>query len=50
LEKYPKPGYGNLALKTCVEDVLGFAIDKDLSRSNWSTEDQLQWEHQYNRP
>ena len=35
-EKYPKMSYGNLALKTGVEDVLGFTIYKDLGESHWS--------------
>ncbi|KAJ7638103.1 ribonuclease H-like domain-containing protein [Mycena rosella] len=35
-EKYPKMAYGNLALKTSVEDVLGFELSKDLSASNWA--------------
>ncbi|KAJ6520783.1 ribonuclease H-like domain-containing protein [Mycena vulgaris] len=34
-EKYPKMAYGNLALKTCVEEVLGYQLSKDLSASNW---------------
>jgi ribonuclease D len=34
-EKYAKQAYGNLALKTSVEDVLGFTINKDLGQSNW---------------
>ncbi|KAJ7939465.1 ribonuclease H-like domain-containing protein [Mycena leptocephala] len=36
-DKYPKHGYSNLSLKTSVEDILGFAIDKDLALSDWST-------------
>ncbi|KAJ6548896.1 ribonuclease H-like domain-containing protein [Mycena capillaripes] len=36
VEKYPKQAYTNLALKTSVEDVLGFTIDKDLGQSDWS--------------
>ncbi|KAJ7925803.1 ribonuclease H-like domain-containing protein [Mycena leptocephala] len=34
-EKYQKQAYGNLSLKTSVEDVLGFTIDKDLQQSDW---------------
>lgn len=37
-EKYPKSSYGNLSLKTSVEEVLGFAIDKELSESNWASD------------
>jgi ribonuclease D len=33
-EKYQKQTYGNLSLKTSVEDVLGFKIDKDLQQSD----------------
>ncbi|KAJ7926837.1 ribonuclease H-like domain-containing protein [Mycena leptocephala] len=35
-EKYPKLAYGNLSLKTSVEDVLGYSISKELSESDWS--------------
>ncbi|KAJ7875021.1 ribonuclease H-like domain-containing protein [Mycena leptocephala] len=34
-EKYAKQAYSNLALKTSVEDVLRFTINKDLGQSNW---------------
>ncbi|KAJ6447833.1 ribonuclease H-like domain-containing protein [Mycena vitilis] len=34
-EKYPKGSFNNLALKTCVEDILGNSMDKELSDSNW---------------
>jgi ribonuclease D len=48
-EKYPKLAYGNLALKTCVEDVLGYTIDKELATSDWAatslTEEQLKCKH-----
>ncbi|KAJ7270159.1 ribonuclease H-like domain-containing protein [Mycena haematopus] len=36
-EKYPKQGYGNMSLKTSVEDILGFTIVKDLAQSDWAT-------------
>ncbi|KAJ7615624.1 ribonuclease H-like domain-containing protein [Mycena polygramma] len=46
-EKYPKPGYGNLALKTCVEEVLGVTVGKELTKSDWRanklSEDQIQY-------
>ncbi|KAJ7887208.1 hypothetical protein B0H13DRAFT_1888922 [Mycena leptocephala] len=35
-DKYLKHGYSNLSLKTSVEDILGFTIDKDLALSDWS--------------
>jgi hypothetical protein len=35
-EKYRKQGYSNLSLKTSVEEVLGFSIEKDLAQSDWS--------------
>ncbi|KAJ7642615.1 ribonuclease H-like domain-containing protein [Mycena polygramma] len=35
-EKYPKGSYNNLALKTSVEDVLGYSVSKELSESDWS--------------
>ncbi|KAJ7134190.1 ribonuclease H-like domain-containing protein [Mycena epipterygia] len=33
--EYPKMAYGNLALKTSVQDILGYKIDKDLGQSDW---------------
>lgn len=36
-EKYPKQAYSNLSLKTSVEEVLSFSIEKDLAQSDWST-------------
>ncbi|KAJ7466347.1 ribonuclease H-like domain-containing protein [Mycena latifolia] len=38
-EKYHKMAYGNLALQTCVEDVFGFALPKDLSNSDWTAKE-----------
>jgi ribonuclease D len=35
-EKYPKQAYSNLSLKTSVEEILGFSIEKDLAQSDWS--------------
>ncbi|KAJ7466101.1 ribonuclease H-like domain-containing protein [Mycena latifolia] len=37
-ERYPKGSYGNLALKTCAQDVLGFELSKDLSVSDWAAD------------
>ncbi|KAJ7635499.1 ribonuclease H-like domain-containing protein [Mycena polygramma] len=34
-EKHSKGSFNNLALKTCVEDILNFSISKELSESNW---------------
>jgi hypothetical protein len=34
--KYPKQAYSKLSLKTSVEEVLGFSIEKDLAQSDWS--------------
>ncbi|KAJ7697476.1 ribonuclease H-like domain-containing protein [Mycena rosella] len=46
-EKYPKMVYGNLALKTSVEDILGFELPKDQSATDWGsemlTEEQIQY-------
>ncbi|KAJ7767243.1 ribonuclease H-like domain-containing protein [Mycena metata] len=36
-DTHGKGGYSNLSLKTSVETVLGYEIDKDLSQSDWST-------------
>ncbi|KAJ6522939.1 ribonuclease H-like domain-containing protein [Mycena vulgaris] len=38
-EKYPKMAYGNLALKTCVEDILGFELSKELTTSDWKAKE-----------
>jgi hypothetical protein len=50
-EKYQKQAYTNLSLKTSVEDILGFTIDKELSVSDWSTDkltdEQLECELNY---
>ncbi|KAJ7710929.1 ribonuclease H-like domain-containing protein [Mycena rosella] len=35
-EKYPKMAYGNLVLRTSVQDILGFEMSKDLATSDWS--------------
>ncbi|KAJ6538804.1 hypothetical protein DFH09DRAFT_1283188 [Mycena vulgaris] len=34
-EKYPKRAYGNLALKTCVEEILRFELSTELTTSDW---------------
>ncbi|KAJ6477495.1 hypothetical protein DFH09DRAFT_1293007 [Mycena vulgaris] len=34
-EKYPQRAYGNLALKTCVEEILRFELSTELTTSNW---------------
>ncbi|KAJ6536051.1 ribonuclease H-like domain-containing protein [Mycena capillaripes] len=46
-EKYPKTGYGNLSLKTSVQDVLGFSISKELSESDWSADELTDEQKQY---
>ncbi|KAJ7436710.1 ribonuclease H-like domain-containing protein [Mycena latifolia] len=38
-EKYSKTAYGNLSLKSSVEDVLGYELSKELSTSDWSAKD-----------
>ncbi|KAJ7461245.1 ribonuclease H-like domain-containing protein [Mycena latifolia] len=38
-EKYSKTAYGNLSLKSSVEDVLGYELSKELSNSDWSAKD-----------
>ncbi|KAJ7434139.1 hypothetical protein FB451DRAFT_1380013 [Mycena latifolia] len=35
-DRYPKQVYGNLSLKTSVEEILGYELPKDLTNSNWS--------------
>ncbi|KAJ7454475.1 hypothetical protein FB451DRAFT_1184809 [Mycena latifolia] len=35
-DRYPKQVYGNLCLKTSIEEVLGYKLPKDLTNSNWS--------------
>ncbi|KAJ7910038.1 ribonuclease H-like domain-containing protein [Mycena leptocephala] len=46
-EKLPKQAYSNLSLKTSVEEVLGFSIEKDLAQSDWSatqlTKEQIEY-------
>jgi hypothetical protein len=41
--------YGNLALKTSVEDVLGYKFPKELAQSDWAVDelspDQVKCEH-----
>ncbi|KAJ6474025.1 ribonuclease H-like domain-containing protein [Mycena vitilis] len=46
-EKYPKAAYGNLSLKTSVEEVLGFTMNKSLADSNWSAEELSEEQKEY---
>lgn len=41
-ETHGKGGYSNLSLKTCVEEVLGYTIDKNLQQSD--CDDQIKCE------
>ncbi|KAJ7511885.1 ribonuclease H-like domain-containing protein [Mycena galericulata] len=45
--KYPSAPYTNLSLKVAVEDILGFAIEKDLGKSNWAADKLLDDQIQY---
>ncbi|KAJ7143097.1 ribonuclease H-like domain-containing protein [Mycena crocata] len=38
-QKWPKISYSNLALQTCVEELLGFTFPKDMAQSNWGAEE-----------
>ncbi|KAJ7156486.1 ribonuclease H-like domain-containing protein [Mycena crocata] len=38
-EKYPKVAYANLALQSCVEEILGYKFPKELASSNWAKDE-----------
>ncbi|KAJ6461130.1 ribonuclease H-like domain-containing protein [Mycena vitilis] len=46
-DKYPKPGYGPLSLKTSAADILGFTVVKEQTESNWSSNDLTAGQKEY---
>ncbi|KAJ7733298.1 glycoside hydrolase superfamily [Mycena metata] len=46
-EKHPKIAYGNMGLKTSVEEILGFELDKEKALSDWAatrlTDEQIEY-------